>query len=234
MCRLAEALGDSSEEEVRRAREWTGQVGPTALLSVAIAAGGAAAATTGKGGVAVTFAMNGLTRIEPASLALLGDPVEFFFSEHFRQRQVFSSLAELAAAEKVDRALAVEILAFLVHDMALHYWDEEEGLFPLMRQKCPPEDEIDDVLAALSVERGDDHHLAELVIAGLKSALGKSRSTAVEPFLREVMLEFVLKERRHLALENSVVLPLARLRLKPRDLAELSARMMLLHGAASL
>ena len=40
------------------------------------------------------------------------------------------------------------------------------------------------------------------------------------------MIDFARNERRHLALENSVVLPLARLRLSPEDLIRLSARLL--------
>ena len=46
------------------------------------------------------------------------------------------------------------------------------------------------------------------------------------------MFDFARNERRHLALENSVVLPLARRRLSAEDLAGLSARLTARHGAA--
>jgi len=161
-------------------------------------------------------------RIEPASLALLGDPLDFFFAEHFRQRELCNLLEEMATAEALDALLAAELLAFLRHDMVLHVQDEEADLFPLMRQRCPPEDQIERVLSALSAEHAGDQHLSGIVAAGLQAALRDTTPIAAQPGLREAMIDFARNERRHLALENSVVLPLARLRLSADDLVRLS------------
>lgn len=165
------------------------------------------------------------TQIEPASVALLSDPLDFFFAEHFRQRKLCNLIEELALAETLDWTATAEVLGFLRHDMALHVQDEEEDLFPLMRLRCPPEDEIERVLSALTAEHAGDRHLAELLIAGLQKALAEAQPPAAQPGLREVMMDFARNERRHLALENSVVLPLARLRLTQADLVQLSARL---------
>lgn len=163
------------------------------------------------------------TQIEPASAALLSDPLDFFFAEHFRQRKLCNLIEEMALAETLDWTLTAEVLDFLRHDMALHVQDEEEDLFPLMRLRCPPEDEIERVLSALTAEHAGDRHLAELLIAGLQKALAEAQPPAAQAGLREAMIDFARNERRHLALENSVVLPLARRRLTPADLARLSA-----------
>lgn len=165
-------------------------------------------------------------QIEPASAALLSDPLDFFFAEHFRQRKLCNLMEELALGETLDRMLAVEVLDFLRRDMALHVLDEEEDLFPLMRERCPPEDEIEQVLSALTAEHAGDRHLADIVTEGLQAALAEGQSPADRAGLREAMIDFARNERRHLALENSVVLPLARLRLSPEDLIRLSARLL--------
>jgi len=172
-------------------------------------------------------------QIEPASPALLGDPLDFFFAEHFRQRKLCNLIEELALAEVFDTRLAVEVVAFLRHDMALHVQDEEEDLFPLVRQRCAPQDEIERVISALAAEHAGDRHLADIVIEGLQAALREGTAVAAQAGLREAMIDFARNERRHLALENSVVLPLARLRLTAADLAELSARMMARRDAAA-
>ena len=166
------------------------------------------------------------SQIEPASVALLSDPLDFFFAEHFRQRKLCNLIEQMAQADRLDPLLAAEVLAFLQHDTVLHVLDEEQDLFPLMRRRCPPEDEIERVLSALTAEHAGDRHLAGIVIEGLQTALRESQAIAAQPGLREAMVDFARHERRHLALENSVVLPLARLRLTPDDLAQLSVRLL--------
>jgi len=165
-------------------------------------------------------------QIEPASVALLSDPLDFFFAEHFRQRKLCNLIEQMVLAERLDPLLAAEVLAFLQHDTVLHVLDEEQDLFPLMRKRCPPEDEIECVLSALTAEHAGDRHLAAIVIEGLQTALRDAQAVSAQPGLREAMVDFARNERRHLALENSVVLPLARLRLTPDDLAQLSARLL--------
>jgi hemerythrin-like domain-containing protein len=162
-------------------------------------------------------------QIEPASAALLSDPLDFFFAEHFRQRKLCNLIEELALADTLAWGLTAEVLDFLRHDMVLHVQDEEEDLFPLMRLRCPPEDEIERVLSALTAEHAGDRHLADLVTDGLQRSLAEGRPAAAQPGLREAMVDFARNERRHLALENSVVLPLARRRLSQEDLVRLSA-----------
>ena len=171
-------------------------------------------------------AATGRPAIEAASTALLSDPLDFFFAEHFRQRKLCNLLERLALAEAVDARLAAEVLGFLQHDMVLHVEDEEADLFPLLRLRCPPEDGIERVLTALAAEHAGDRHLAELVIRGLQRTLQEAQPIAAQAGLREAMIDLARNERRHLALENAVVLPLARLRLATADLAALSANLM--------
>ncbi|WP_340116736.1 hemerythrin domain-containing protein [Pelagibius sp. 7325] len=166
------------------------------------------------------------SQIEPTSVALLSDPLDFFFAEHFRQRKLCNLIEQVALAERLDPLLAAEVFAFLQHDTVLHVQDEEQDLFPLMRRRCPPEDEIERVLSALTAEHAGDRHLAAIVIEGLQTALRDAQAVSDLPGLREAMVDFARNERRHLALENSVVLPLARLRLTPDDLVQLSARLL--------
>ncbi|MGF1627880.1 MAG: hemerythrin domain-containing protein [Kiloniellaceae bacterium] len=172
-------------------------------------------------------AVNDLPLVEPA---LLSDPLDFFFAEHYRQRKLCNLMEQLATAAALDAPVATGILDFLRHDMVLHVQDEEEDLFPLMRLRCAPADEIERVLSALTAEHAGDRHLSGLVVEGLEAALADGRPPSACPRLREAMVDFVRNQRRHLALENSVVLPLARLRLTADDLVALSARMTRRHG----
>lgn len=170
-------------------------------------------------------AVRGTPQIEPAATALLSDPLDFFFGEHFRQRKLCNLIEGLAFARALDSKLAREVLDFLRHDLVLHVADEEADLFAFLRRYCPPEDEIERVLAALSAEHAGGRHLAAIVIDGLQQALSQGLPVAAQAGLREAMIDFARNERRHLALENAVVLPLARRRLPASALAELSARL---------
>jgi hemerythrin-like domain-containing protein len=186
-------------------------------------------------------AIAGRPSIEAASSTLLSDPLDFLFAEHFRHRKLCNLLEELALATRQQTplagevlALAREVLAFLCHDMEVHVQDEELDLFPLLRLRSVPEDGSERVLSALAAEHAGDRHLANLVISGLQRVLAEGRPRAQQTGLREAMIDLARNERRHLALENAIVLPLARRRLEKADLAELSARMMRRREAKSL
>jgi iron-sulfur cluster repair protein YtfE (RIC family) len=160
-------------------------------------------------------------QIEPASPALLSEPLHFFFAEHFRQRQLFNCLDQLAAAETLDPDLAAAILAFMRNDMVLHLLDEQD-LFPLMQQRCSPQDEIEPVVSVLLADHAGHRRQASKIIRGLEKAMAEAQPPQGYRGLGKAMRDFARKERRHLALENAVVLPLARLRLKAGDLDFLS------------
>jgi hemerythrin-like domain-containing protein len=179
----------------------------------------------------MSAAAKGPTTIVPASPLCFNRPLDFFACEHLRQRQMLDHFEEAAVAKTLDRRLAIEIVNFLRHDLALHYLDEEEGLFPLMRLRCPKEDDIEQVLSALAILRVGSRALLEVVIAGLEAALVAARPVAPQGSLRQAMVDFARKERRHLVLENCIVLPLARRRLRARDLSGLSARIATRHSA---
>jgi hypothetical protein len=51
-------------------------------------------------------ATTGRPAIAAASTALLSDPLDFFFAEHFRQRKLCNLLERLALAEAVDARLS--------------------------------------------------------------------------------------------------------------------------------
>lgn len=159
------------------------------------------------------------------AIALLSVPLEFLALEHMRQRQFLTILEQATAAETLETGSATEMAAFLRSDVALHILDEEDDLFPLMRRRCPHEDEIETVLSVLSRDHVIARPSTELLAAAFEVASGPAGSTAVQPSLRAVAADCVRRGRRHIALENAVVLPLARVRLGASDLAEMSARM---------
>lgn len=166
-----------------------------------------------------------MTEIEPLPAQLLHEPLNWLFAEHYRHRQLCRLIDRVGTATVLLRDEAGEILAFLRNDMALHIIDEEDDLFPLLRRRCQPEDGLAQLLGALSAEHRDDAEQAAVLTAALERALTDGRAPGQDMESRRLFTDFALHERRHIALENAVVLPIARLRLTPQDLRHLSTRL---------
>ncbi len=170
--------------------------------------------------------------IEPIPPALLREPLEFLFAEHYRHRQLCRALEQLAS-EKQFAGLAMRAVeTFLASDLALHVQDEEVDFFPLLRQRCEPEDDIGAVLDKLSREHEIDERYsrAAQVVLNVSIAAGVPVSeTSGGP---DALTRLAAQERRHLALENAVVMPIARIRLSDRDLKHLSSRFAARRGIA--
>lgn len=153
--------------------------------------------------------------------ALLERPLEWFVAEHDRHRQVCVMMEDMAAQPEPNRGGMALVADFMAREMPLHVADEEEDFFPLLRRRCQPDDRIDKILGMLSREHRQDVGRVDGIGGLLARCMsgGRSLDTAARHRLRR----FALHERRHLGLENAVVLPIARLRLGAADLAELSA-----------
>ena len=98
----------------------------------------------------------------------------------------------------------------------LHHPKETQLLFPKVRARCP---ELGPVLDQLDA----DHGLGEASIRELEhrmlayEVMGESRR---EPF-EKALARYVDNYLKHMALEDSTILPAARTHLKPEDWAEL-------------
>lgn len=159
--------------------------------------------------------------LSPTDFALLADPLAFIAEDHLREREVCAALDRIANGEEM---LAEEIacpLAFLSNELPLHLADEEEDLFPLMRRCCLPEDEIGRMIDRLLLDHGHAKADTPEVIAVLQGLTEQDLSSQGAQVLRR----FSSYARRHLILENAVILPIARLRLGPSDLESLRLRM---------
>lgn len=163
---------------------------------------------------------------------LLSDPIEWFFAEHQRHRQFCDVMQRAAMATDFDETLIRWLLDFVVHELALHVLDEEEDLFPLVRMRAQAEDEVDKVLGRLQGEHAKDLTAAAAVRHHLETCLRQQAPIGRNNVRRRALEAFAVQERGHLALENAVVLPIARLRLTERDLLDLSSRLTKRRGAS--
>ena len=156
---------------------------------------------------------------------LVGRPLDFLSADHARQRTVSDMMEKLADDTVLDPAIAEGVLRYLKVDMAAHVRDEEEDLFPLLRKRCLAEDEIETALSLLAGEHTSEERLAETVIAGLQRLIDEGLPARSDPRLRDELVGYARHLRRHLALEHSILLPMARVRLTSRDLRGMAKHM---------
>lgn len=158
---------------------------------------------------------------EAASPALLARPLDYIVAEHARLRAICDRLDAIVAEGRIDAGEAEALAVFLDRDFRLHVIDEEEDLFPLLRWRCKPDDEIGRALGTLAADHAADEQLGERVMAALRAR--DSDGMLAED--REALAAFAAHQRDHLAFENAVVLPIARRRLSARDQRALASRM---------
>ncbi len=169
------------------------------------------------------MALQALETMPP--VAQLATPLDYIFADHVRQRVLCSVLDQIAETRALDRDLAAAALGFLKADFAPHIIDEEEDLFPLLRRRSRPEDHIEAVLGDLSQEHAADQLDAQVIIEGLQAVLENRGNDRLDQDFRRLLRRFAAYERRHLTVENAIVMPLARARLTQDDLRNLGRRM---------
>lgn len=166
--------------------------------------------------------------LSPTDPRLLGNPLDFIAEDHLRERQICALIDGIANAAGLDTSDVDNVLSFLGEELGMHLQDEDDGLFPLMRKKCEAEDQIDDVIERLQ----SDH----MKITAVAPKIGQSLQRLLDgqPALndgdRTMLSEFANDTRRHLIVENAIILPIARARLNAADLDSLRSGMLKRRG----
>ena len=166
--------------------------------------------------------------LSPTDPRLLGSPLDFIAEDHLRERQICALIDGMATAEQVDIANVENVLSFLGEELEAHHEDEEQGLFPMMRSRCEAEDEIDSVIDRLQ----SDHSSEETRVSKVKEVLQRAPASgsALDDTDRRLLTEFANHSRRHLIVENAIILPIARARLRAADLESLRIGMLRRRG----
>ena len=142
------------------------------------------------------------------------DPLDLILAAHAVQRAACAQLDQVATLGAVDPATADTLRRYLTEGLPLHWQDEERDLLPLLRRRAEPEDNIGAALKRLA----HDHTAAAAQTVTLSRIIdGMSHGDVPDTATRAAIREFADRERRHLAFENAVILPLARLRLTDAD-----------------
>lgn len=154
------------------------------------------------------------------------DLIEFLLAEHLNHRRMCKALERLAATQSFEAAVVTSLLEFIRNDLTVHVLDEEEDIFPLLKQRCEADDKVEEVLSRLTIEHGVDRALSAQVQDVLRACLILRKAPSAIEGGADALRAFAQNELRHLALENAVVVPLARRRFSEEDLAFLSKRLL--------
>jgi hypothetical protein len=167
----------------------------------------------------------------PPPFALLDEPLAYLLAEHLRQRAICAVLRRFATARVASRAEADRVTAFLTGDLRLHHEDEDLDLYPALHRRALPADGLGITLARLGEEHRQGAAMADTIVEAL-AARPADDTVHIDTASSEVMQAYATAEMRHLALENGVVLALARIRLTRPDLKAISRGMKQRRGVA--
>ena len=154
--------------------------------------------------------------LTPEEVTGTSDPLDLLKGDHFRLRHVCALLDAAAGLPSKEPGDIEHVRQFLAGELATHIADEEEDLFPLLRERCAPEDEIARMIALL-----EQDHLRQIEASGDCLAILEDIGAAGQTLTgdqSETLRKFARAKRKHLSLENAILMPLARARLKPSDL----------------
>ena len=172
------------------------------------------------------------TDLAPVSPVLLDEPLEYLLAYHLRQRCLCAALRRIASVGRIDHALSQCIATRLGLELAQHHEDEDRDFFPAVLRRSLPEDDLAPIIAQLT----EDHRRSSL-LAGLiaeELALSTPETTLVlDAGSTAIMRAYAERETRHLAIENAIVMVIARKRLKLDDLRGISRRMKTRRGVST-
>lgn len=160
---------------------------------------------------------------------LLVDPIGFLQTEIYRQRVACNTLEALAQAGTNGdaRTDAGRVLRYVVKDLQTHIGDLEDCLFPLLRRKSLPDDNLEHLVAHYRSVRELRDQQAGTLVSILESMVHGDPPPANLP---AVVRAFVASWRSDVAAENDDILPLAGRRLTDADLKSLGQAMALRRG----
>lgn len=162
-------------------------------------------------------------------------PLDLLAACHGRIEQQCATLEKLLAHlqrhgnDAAARQAGASILKYFRQAAPLHHQDEEENLFPLLLTRL---DDAHAPLRELLTLLAGQHRAIDGLWARLEGELEAVVQGASAQLPNALAEEFAARNRAHLALENSKVLPAARALLTPDDLGRLGQAMRARRGVA--
>jgi hemerythrin-like domain-containing protein len=168
-----------------------------------------------------------LARGETTQTGRIENPLDFIAVDHMREREACTLIDRLVALVPISAADRDRVLVFLREQLPHHLEDEEIDLFPMMLERCEPDEEIDKVIERLTSDHQHAHVDAPAIIALIQT---KAAELTSDDCAR--LADFARHSRRHLVLENAIILPIARARLTEDDLRIMKRHMLERRGIA--
>lgn len=166
----------------------------------------------------------------PVNLADHDNPLDFLAEEHFRERSICSLIDAAARSTTPDKTAMTQVLEFLNAELPAHVHAEVTLFFPLLRTRCVAEDGIGPVIDTVVAEHDFSMStlpwLAQILQRHLTDALAFTDADRV------MLRDFAAHVRRHVVVENAILMPIARARLSKADLSSL--RICMLESLKSL
>lgn len=153
-------------------------------------------------------------------------PADFLAAEHERQLAICDLLDHLARNPRHAAASGelTQVRDYLVHELPLHTEDEEQDLFPVLAERCPKADNVQEIFGLLRREHDTDKVLIDDLVANLGALIEGHALPDPAAFMANA-LAVSEAQRRHLAWENAVVLPRVLRHLNADDCAALTKAM---------
>ena len=151
------------------------------------------------------------------------NPLDVIAQAHAMQVELCDILERIADGlpDGFDRRLCTQAAVYLQNDLPRHHLDEETGLFVILRERVGPGDDLGDILDRLAAEHLADTDFAAEIAESL-DVMGQG-GKITNPGMTGYMLRgFFERYRRHIHWENTLIMPVARQRLTPDDLAALA------------
>ncbi|WP_299775853.1 hemerythrin domain-containing protein [uncultured Tateyamaria sp.] len=167
----------------------------------------------------------------PTSVMLLRNPLDFIAEDHLRLRTMCGELDRLVEATGIEDGAITVMIENLNKELPLLLADEDHDLIPKVLSRAEPEDELPKLIERLEQEHAVISAHLKTATTGLAALVP---ATDMSDQLREAMRNLASATRRHLTLENAVLLPLARARLTKEDLHELRSATLRRRGLADL
>lgn len=160
------------------------------------------------------------------------DPLGVISAAHAQQRRSCRNLQALIDGDRLEQGTIEALITALTLDLPLHYRDEDEDLFPILLKRALPEDGLEPILSQLSSGHATALREAAAVADILRSiATSPTHALSHNDVVR--IQDLTATEQRHLAVENGIVMVIARKRLKASDLAAMSQSMAARRRAAN-
>lgn len=158
------------------------------------------------------------TLVEEVPPEYLTDPLNYIFADNYRCRVLCNVLDVIDSGSGVGVAALETCRSFLLADFLTHIADEKQALFPLLLERTTAEDGVQDVIRRRRTSFATVNRVAD-ELARLEVDRWAARHGA------DLIHSFVTAEREHITIENVVVLPVARRRLRSADLEWLGSVM---------